>query len=121
MSKQEQNPFRLPDAFGAIPAATKESFESMSKAFSDWLSNANRMQTEMARFISDRFNKDVTMISRFASCKKPEDFLQLQAELVRDLTNDYLQEGAKIFGLFSDAAKEGFGELRKTTGPGRSS
>ena len=58
----------------------KESFEWMSNAFSEWLGNANRMQAEVIRFMGDRYSKDVKMMTRFAECRKPEDFLKLQSE-----------------------------------------
>jgi len=115
-----QFPFNLPDGFPGFPATTKASFDSMSHAFSEWLHNANRVQAEMIRFIGDRFSKDVDLISRFAGCKQPEEFLRMQAEALTELTGDYMQEGARIFGLFSQASKETLDEFAKATSSKRS-
>ena len=116
MSKAAQSPFSLPEGFSGLTAATKESFDSMTHAYSEWLQNANRVQAEVIRFIGDRFNKDASLISRFAACRKPDEFLRLQADAMTELAGDYMQEGARIFSLFSDVSREAFGEFAKTAG-----
>jgi len=116
MSKPAQFPFNLPEGFPGFPPAAKETFDSMSSAFSDWLHNANRMQAEMIRFMGDRFSKDVSLISRFASCRQPDEFLRLQAEAMSELASDFMQEGAKIAGMFSEASRESLGKVAKATG-----
>jgi hypothetical protein len=119
MSKQEQSPFTLPQGFATIPGLSKESLESLSGAFSDWMRNSSQIQAELIRFVGDRFSKDVAMISRFASCKKPEEFVAVQSELITGLTNDYLQQGAKLFALSSEVAKESIGKFAKVAGSAR--
>lgn len=114
MSKPNQNPFVTPN--DGIPGFSKESFQSLAQAFSEWTNNGNRIQAELARFVSDRFNKDVALISRFAACKDPGEFIALQSEMVTGLTNDYLQEGAKIFALSSEIAKNSLGKLARAPG-----
>ena len=83
----------------------EESFTTMSHAFSNWLRNANRMQTETIRFMSERFNKDMLAFSRFGECKKPEEFAQVHSELVTQMVNDYMEEGTKLVALFGDLAQ----------------
>ncbi len=117
MSKQSQSSFTVPQSFVAIPGLSKESLESLSEAFSDSIRNGNRIQAELIRFVGDRFSKDAEMISRLAACKEPQEFLTLQSELITGLTNDYLQEGAKIFALSSEVVKENFGRLTKAARP----
>src|SRR5215468_796469 len=112
MSKA-QSTNTLPEGNILNAGATRESFESMSNAFSDWLQNANRVQTEMIRFIGDRFSKDLSLISRFASCKQPDEFLRLQAEAMSEIANDYMQEGAKLIAMFGEASRTGAEELAR--------
>lgn len=106
MSKAAPSPLNLPEGFPVLNPAARESFDSLIRAYGTWLSNANRVQTEMIRFIGERFSKDVALLSRFAECHKPEDFVRLQGELITDLASDYQQEGAKVLALFGDASKQ---------------
>lgn len=114
MSKSSaQFPFSLPEGFGSMAGNARESFEAMSRSYSEWLHNANRVQAEMIRFVNERFSKDMSLISRFAACRQPDELLRLQAEVVSELASDYMQEGARIFSLFSDTTKgaiESFGK-----------
>lgn len=121
MNKPAQFPFTLPEGFGAFAGPSQQSFEAMSHAYSEWLRNANRMQAELIRFIGDRFSKDVNLISKFTGCKQPEEFLKLQSEALTDLTNDYMQEGARIFALFTETSKATAEEFTKTVGTKRGS
>jgi hypothetical protein len=116
MSKAAQSPFKLPDGFPAFAPAARESLESMTHAYSDWLQNANRVQAEVIRFIGERFSKDASMVSRFAGCRQPDEFLRLQSEAMTELAGDYMQEGAKLFALFSEASRETLDEFAKAAG-----
>jgi Phasin protein len=108
------NPFGVPTSPEAMSALTKQTFDTMSSAYSGWLRNATKVQAEAIRFINDRFTKDIEMMSQFAQCKKPEDIAALQAKLVSSLVADYTAESTKIIALFSDVAKEGLEGLTKT-------
>ena len=112
MSKA-QSTSQIPEISNLNAGATRESFESMSNAFSDWVQNANRVQTEMIRFIGDRFSKDMGLISRLASCKQPDEFLRLQAEAMSEIATDYMQEGAKLLALFGEASRNGAAEAAR--------
>jgi hypothetical protein len=103
---QKQASSSMPEGVEAMSAVAKDSFDSMSRAFSGWLSNANRMQAETIRFVNDRFNKDLQVLSRFGNCRKPEDFIALQSEVMTELVSDYMAEGARFFALLGDAQKE---------------
>ena len=113
MNKSKQFPFLMPEGMPTFPGLGKESFEWMSTAFSEWLSNANRMQAEVIRFIGDRYSKDVKMMMRFAECRKPEDYLKIQSELAAELTADSQQEGARLLALIGDASKQAWQEIAK--------
>jgi hypothetical protein len=114
MSKPAAFPFNLPEGFPELTSTARESFETMTRAYSEWLRNANRVQAEMIRFVGERFTKDVSMMSRFADCKKPEDYFKVQGELLTELTADYQQEGARILGLFGDAAQQAMSGFTRT-------
>jgi len=121
MSKSAQSPFKLPEGFPGLTAAARDSFDSMTHAYSDWLQNANRVQAEMIRFVGERFSKDVAMMSRFAECRKPEDYLKLQGVLLTELAADYQQEGTRILELFGDASRQAWGGFVRATETKRSS
>jgi hypothetical protein len=106
MSDKKQTSFAVPNGFESMSGVAQQSFDSMSKAFSGWLTNANRMQAETIRFVNDRFNKDLQVLSRFGNCRKPEDFIALQSELMTELVSDYMAEGARFFALLGDAQKD---------------
>ena len=105
MNDTAHNPFPLFNAEAATESA-KASLDTMTKAYANWLKNANRLQAEALRFVSDRFNKDLQLLSRFGSCKRPEDFLGMQSEAMTQMANDYMTEGAKWVALFGEAAKD---------------
>lgn len=115
MNKSAQFPFNVPD-FGALAGAPQPSFEAMSRAYSEWLRNANRVQAELIRFVGDRFNKDVSLIARFANCRQADEFVKLQSEAMTELANDYLQQGARIFALFNESSKAAVEEFSKSPG-----
>ena len=105
MNDTASNPFPQWN-LGATTESTKASLDTMSKAYANWLKNANRLQAEAVRFVSDRFNKDLELLSRFGSCKRPEDFLTVQSEAMTQLASDYMTEGAKWVALCGEAAKD---------------
>ena len=120
MSKPSKSfPFSL-DTLPALPGFGPDSFTWMSNAFSEWLNNSNRVQAEVIRFMGERFSKDVKMLSRFAECRKPEDFLRVQNTLLSELTTDYQQEGARMLALFGDASKDVWGNFTRAGGNGHS-
>jgi len=105
MNDTANNPFPLWNLDSATES-TKASFDTMSKAYANWLKNANSLQAEAVRFVSERFNKDLELLSRFGSCKRPEDFLGVQSDAMTQLANDYMAEGAKWVALVGDATKD---------------
>ena len=82
MSKSKQSPFG--NGMPSIPGFNNESFAWMSSAFSEWLHNTNRVQAEVIRFMGERFSKDVKMVSRFAECRNPEDFMKMQNQVLSE-------------------------------------
>lgn len=114
MTKAEQTVSKAPDGMADISAIAKQSFDAMSGAFSTWLRDANRFQAEAIRFLNDRFNKDVQMMSQFATCKKPEEIFELQTKLMSSLVSDYMAEGTKILELFGDVVKAEVEDFSKT-------
>jgi len=102
MRKQAQQMPRTDNGLGDMSPLTRQSFDTMSRAFSSWLRDANRFQSEAIRFMNERFIKDIDMMSQFATCKKPEELLALQAKLANDLVSDFVAEGTKLLELLGD-------------------
>ena len=113
MGKQEQ---RVDSTFEGVNAATRQAFDAMTTGFSGWLRNMTRLQAETSRFVSERFAKDVEMITQLAQCKRPEDVLALQGKLMSGLLADYSEESARFFALVNDVIREGAQELAKSVG-----
>ena len=111
MTQKNPFPFGVPVGFSELSESTQNSFNAVSRAYSEWLQNANRLQAEMIRFGADRFNKDVSLISRFGQCRQPDEFLKLQSDAMAELAHDYLELGSRIVKLFWDAARAATGEL----------
>jgi hypothetical protein len=105
VNDQAKNARNTLNDVNAMTGAAKESFDNISKAFAGWLHDANNLQAETFHFMSNRFSKDLQMMSRFGACRKPEDFISLQSELVTQLVSDYMEEGAKLMTLFGDMTK----------------
>ena len=102
----DKNPFAIPAGFDAMSDVARQSFDSMNKAFSAWMQNTNKIQAEAMRFVNERFNKDMQILSRFSTCRKPEDFVALQSQLVTEIASDYMAEGAKLYELLGKLQKE---------------
>lgn len=111
MSQKTAFPFGVPVGFSELSESTQTSFAAVTRAYSEWLHGANRLQAEMFRFGADRFNKDVALLSRFGQCREPEEFLKLQSDAMAELAHDYLEQGSRIVKMFGDAAKSATGEF----------
>ena len=105
MTKVEQTVSRASDGKADLSAATMQSLDVVSGAFTGWLRDANRFQAEAIRFLNDRLNKDIQMMSQYAACKKPEEIFELQAKLATSMVSDYMAEGTKVLELFGNAVK----------------
>ena len=94
-------PAAIMDA-AAMNEAVKESLDTMTHAFANWLRNANRMQAEAIGFMQQRFEKDLRAMARFGECRKAEEFAQVNSELITQMVNDYMEEGVKLITIFGD-------------------
>lgn len=63
-----------------LSAMSGQSLNFVSDAYWRWLKNANATSAELLRFVKERFNKDMQLMSRCIACEKPEDFLALRSE-----------------------------------------
>ncbi len=104
------------DPFAGFPfaGAAKNPFENSNAAFFGWMRYVGYLQNEAIGFVQARFRRDVEALERFARCRKPEDYVEAQAQFVADLYSDYAKESVKIAGLLGDAAqqaREKFAEL----------
>ncbi|MEP6482835.1 MAG: phasin family protein [Rudaea sp.] len=85
----------------AVSAIGGQSLDFFNDTFARWLQNATAANTEVMRFLSERLNKDIQLFSRFAACKKPEEFVAVQSDAVNALIGDYARQGSTIFGLWT--------------------
>ena len=106
MAKTEALPSFWNDSVASFSDVAKQSNERISIAFSEAVKNANRLQSEVIRFATDRFNRDSAALSRFAQCKTPQDVLQVQSELFAELSAAYLEESRKVVCLFNEITRD---------------
>ena len=83
-----------------------QSLNLFTDAFTRWVTNCNETSSELLRFVNERFDKDLKLAARFAECKRPEDFLALQTQLVTTMIADYAQEATKLAGMLTASSDE---------------
>lgn len=95
------------DAYAGLPFASlaKNPLENATGAFRGWMRYVGYLQDEAAGFVRERLRRDVGALERFARCRRPEEYIEAQANFVADLYSDYAKEAVKIAGLFGDAAQ----------------
>lgn len=98
-------------ALGALFEAEQNSVDAATRVYSSVLGNAVRVQTELLRFMSERFAKDALMLEAFASCRRPADIAELQLKLGSDAIADYFAETQKLIGVFEKVAGENLKEV----------
>ncbi|HEY3180656.1 MAG TPA: phasin family protein [Casimicrobiaceae bacterium] len=92
-----------------------QSFEAVTKTYTAWFNQANRMRDETIRFVQERFTKEVEAAVKLAGCTNPTEALAVQAEFANRLAADYFEEGQKIVELMGEMAKE----ISSSPRPGR--
>ena len=77
----------------------RDSSDLVTKAYSAWLNQANKMNDEAFRFAHDRLAKDLEAAAHLARCSEPNEALALQMEFASKMAADYLAEGQKMLEL----------------------
>ncbi len=77
------------------------SFEVMTKTYSAWLSQANRLRDEALRFAQDQFTKELEAAAQLACCTTPTAALAVEAEFASKMAADYLAESQKMVDLLA--------------------
>jgi hypothetical protein len=93
--------------------ARDSSTDLVTKAYTAWLDQANKVNDEAFRFAHDRLAKDLEAAAHLARCSEPNEALTLQMEFASKMAADYLAEGQKMLELV--------GQLNMATrlGPGQ--
>lgn len=105
MNKQNQN---ISNPYAGFPFANLPTnpFENASGPFYGWIRYIGNLQNEAMSFAQERFRRDVGALERFARCRKPEEYIDAQANFIGNLYADYGKESVKIVGLFGDAVQQ---------------
>ncbi len=107
MTKQEKKLEQEASIFESASEIGQDSLQSMMRSYSTWLETTVKLQSEAARFVTERVRKDMEMPSRLAACGSPQDIYQEQLDFASTLFSDYTDEGQKIAGILSKAAENG--------------
>jgi hypothetical protein len=83
-----------------------ESFANAGSAFRAWLEYNGRVQSQAARFFSERLAKDTAAMMRLGGCKSPVDAIGVQLEFVTTACADYLEESRRMAEIMSGLAAE---------------
>ena len=90
----------------AIWNMSLSSTDLVTKAYTAWLDQANKLNEEAFRFAHDRLAKDLEAAAHLVRCSEPNEALALQMEFASKMAADYLAEGQKMLELVSQLAKE---------------
>ncbi len=107
MTKQEKKSDHEASILESASDFGQDSLQSMMRSYTTWLETTVELQSEAARFVTDRVRKDMEMPGRIAACGSPQDIYQEQMDFASTLFTDYTDEGQKIAGILSKAAENG--------------
>jgi hypothetical protein len=84
----------------------QQSFGNAETAFRTWFEFSGRAQEHAAKFLSNRWTKDAVALAQLGQCRTPVEATNTQITYLTAAYADYMNEGQKIAGLFSDVARE---------------
>jgi hypothetical protein len=90
----------------AIWGTNPPSMDVVTKAYTAWLGQANKVNNEAFRFAHDRLAKDLEAAAHLVRCNEPNEAFTLQMEFASKMAVDYLAEGQKMLELVSQLANE---------------
>jgi len=82
------------------------SMGNIDTAFRAWVENGSRFQEQAMKFMSGRLAKDAAAVAELQSCRSPVDAFNVQMAYLSAACADFMDEGQKIAGYFSDVANE---------------
>lgn len=82
------------------------SFGNAETAFRAWFEFSGRAQEHAAKFLSNRWTKNAVALAQLGQCRTPVEAANAQMTYLTAAYADYMSEGQKIAGLFSDVARE---------------
>jgi site-specific recombinase len=97
----------------AMSDLATQSLTAMSGALTAWMRDTGKVHAEAVRFLNERFEKDMELLTRFAQCRKPEDIATLQSKALAALVSDYVQESQTMFGLLGALSSHGMEQAQK--------
>ncbi|MFC4762890.1 phasin family protein [Dyella koreensis] len=97
----------------AMSDMARQSLTAMSGAFSAWMHDASKVQAETVRFLNERFEKDMALLTQFAQCKRPDEIAALQAKLLTSLVTDYMEESRTMLTLLGNVSKHNLEQVEK--------
>jgi len=105
MSKQEKSPDLEASTFGSATLMGQESLQSIMRSYTAWIETAVELQTETAKFVTERVRKDMELPARIAACGNPQDIYQEQVEFASTMITDYSDESQKITDILGKAVQ----------------
>jgi len=101
----------------AMSELARQSLTAMSGAYAAWLQDAGKVQAETVRFLNERFEKDMDLLTQFAHCRRPEEIAALQSKAFAALVSDYARESQTLFGLLGSLSTHGIERIQKLAVP----
>ncbi len=89
----------------AMWSMDSQSFETMTKTYRAWFSQANKMRDETLRFAQERFTKELNAAVQLARCTNPNEAFAVQTEFANKMAEDYFAESQKIVDFMGEMAK----------------
>ncbi len=103
MTTQSRRPPFDPSSLWSFNQPSLDDAETMVRA---WFEVSGRAQEEATRFLSNRWTKNSVALAQLGQCRTPVDAVNVQMAYLTGAYADFVSEGQKILGLFSDIARD---------------
>lgn len=84
----------FPNAFG-LNGNAMNLMKGGSQAMERWVATSQ----ELSRFYTSRLKKDVELANAFASCRSPEEFVEVWSSAASTMVHDYADEFDRVMAI----------------------
>lgn len=88
--------------------------DANQQALKSWARAMAALTEEMGQFMQSRFQEDMSIWSKLASCKDVSQAFECQRQFVQKATTDYIDEANKLTQLTMNIASDGFSASQST-------
>ena len=86
--------------------------DANQQALQSWARAIMALTEEMGQFAQSRFQEDMSIWGKLASCKDVGQAFECQRQFIQKATTDYIDEASKLSQLTVSMATDGFSTLQ---------